>query len=223
VNAIPNFKYNVHPPLIFRYIDSKYVDEFFKDGSLRLSSFLKFGMHKDEQRLDKKEGKLIFSTRSPENGGQTVMAEVSMGHDAYVLCTTAIHTEKLMKDFKCDSYIRINNSHLFGAAIAKAVTGIRYAFECFCFYHTTKVWLSDGMHFDFEKNRLPDGSYAMEPFADYLLRGAGIRPYLIKNKEYAHQCEYRFVWITNKEADEHIDLKVPEAIQYCSRPSALDL
>jgi hypothetical protein len=217
------FKYNVYPPLIFRYMDAKYVEAFFNDGSLRISSFAKFGKHVDEQRLDLNEGKLKFMTRSKEDGGQTIIAEMVMGQDAYVLCTTAIHTHELMTAFDSDSYIRINNSHHFGMEIAKVIPGVKRAFECFCFYHSSKLWLDDDRFFDYKSTKKADGTYAMEPLLKFSKQTVGIKPFLIKNKEYAHQCEYRFVWIIDKESEEHIDIKVPEAIKYCSRPSELDL
>jgi hypothetical protein len=43
-------------PTLYRFLESKYVDAFFQEGSLRLSSFERFAQHPDEQRKDAGEG-----------------------------------------------------------------------------------------------------------------------------------------------------------------------
>jgi hypothetical protein len=38
-------QWSIVRPRLYRHLDSQYVDSFFKDGSLRLSSFAQFAKH----------------------------------------------------------------------------------------------------------------------------------------------------------------------------------
>ena len=46
-------------PPVYRFMDKQYVEQFFVDGSLRLSSFRRFSQHSDEERQDCAEGTAI--------------------------------------------------------------------------------------------------------------------------------------------------------------------
>jgi len=50
--------WHIYFPVLFRYLEQEYIDAFFRDGSLRLSSFKQFAKHKDEARNDWGEGNL---------------------------------------------------------------------------------------------------------------------------------------------------------------------
>jgi hypothetical protein len=45
--------------------------------------------------------------------------------------------------------------------------------------------------------------------------------YFLKPKEFAYQVEYRLLWLTDYTVDEYIDIKVPEAAQYCDKPNKI--
>jgi hypothetical protein len=49
-------RWSIVRPRLYRHMDDKYVESFFRDGSLRLSSFASFAKHPDEQLRDKAEG-----------------------------------------------------------------------------------------------------------------------------------------------------------------------
>ena len=103
------YPWHVCTPTLFRYLPSRFVDAFFEDGSLRISSFATFRRHTDEQRLDKKEGETHFVAQTHQGGGQTLIAKSFHGKNACVLSATMRHDRKLMEAFECDSYIRIDN------------------------------------------------------------------------------------------------------------------
>ena len=46
-------------------------------------------------------------------------------------------------------------------------------------------------------------------------------PYFLKDSTYAHQCEYRYVWLLSHDVDDYLDIKVPEAIPFCCAPNVL--
>ncbi len=50
-------QWHVRTPVVLRIMPSEYIDDFFKTGRIRLSSFRLFEKHPDEQRGDGQEGK----------------------------------------------------------------------------------------------------------------------------------------------------------------------
>lgn len=238
--------WNISTPTLFRYMDKKHVDDFFKDGSIRISSFDQFRKHKDEQRLDKGEGRIMLAHNLPaanEGKGQAVNAWVLYDKKAYILSTSIKFDKKLMKSFNTDSYLRIHDSTNFGMEIAKKIPGLTAAFEGFCLYQTNKILRQD-LHIDlkqFQKQPdkkvddlkkikplpgLPDGQidneeYDIEKLQRFLVNNAQHYPLFMKDKSFIDQVEYRFVWLTNIEPVDFIDIKIPEAIRHCSEPNWL--
>ncbi|MHB8093825.1 MAG: hypothetical protein ACYDH0_02690 [Candidatus Aminicenantales bacterium] len=218
----------IHPwhictPVLFRYLPLQYVDEFFKDGSLRLSSFALFKKHQDEQRLDKNEGTVFFVHRSQQGSGQTIEAWGHYGLNAYVLSATMLHNEDLLKSFGCNSYIRINNPTEFGICIAKHVPGLEAGLEGPCLYQGMKIIERDLGFIDITKFKDPaDPSKLAKPRLDrFIIDQMKHYPFFLKEKSFSHQAEYRLLWITSSPIDGFIDIKVPEAIPLCSRSSPL--
>ena len=126
--------WNVFTPALFRYLKSEYVEAFFEDGSLKLSSFTHFATHADEQRHDASEGSASVIHRTDDGGGQTIAARAVLGQNAYVLCGSTHHDLQLMKAFDCDSYIRIENPMAFGQAVAWRIAGFAGRAEGLCLY-----------------------------------------------------------------------------------------
>lgn len=46
-------------------------------------------------------------------------------------------------------------------------------------------------------------------------------PFFLKDRSCSHQVEYRLLWITSSLAGEFVDIKVPDAVPFCSRPNSL--
>jgi hypothetical protein len=214
--------YNICTPTLFRFLDTKYSELFFKDGSLRLSSFSKFKKHTDEQRFDDKEGKSFFVHRTSHNGGQSITARATHGINAYVLCATMRCDKGLMNSFNSNSYIRINNSTQFGMAIAKHIPGLISAFEGPCLYQDKKIIDKDLGYINLNRFTNPNTKEVdKNAINDFLVSKMGHYPLFLKEKSFAHQSEYRFVWITRQKETDSIDIKVPEAIKFCDEPNEL--
>jgi hypothetical protein len=45
-------EWKLRQPYVYRYLKKRHVDQFFEDGTLRLSSFSEFSKHRDEAKLD---------------------------------------------------------------------------------------------------------------------------------------------------------------------------
>jgi hypothetical protein len=216
------YSWRVCAPQVFRYLDSAFVEQFFRDGSLRLSCFSQFARHADEQRLDAREGETLFVHRTQQRGGQTLAARAFHGRNAFVLCGSMIHREALMQQFNCDSYIRINDPTQFGLAVASQLPGFVGGAEGPCLYQDNKIIERDLGYIDVTQFGNPEAHATdrdrMQRFINDQMEHY---PFFLKDKTYAHPVEYRLVWITSAHVDGFIDIKVPEAVLACSRPNAV--
>jgi len=225
-------------------MESKYVNAFFEDGSLRLSSVSQFSKHVDEQRLDVGEGKIMFVHRTNQRGGQTLVTWAMQGTNTYILSATMRYNQDLCKSFNSDSYIRINDSIGFGTAIARHIPFFLAGFEGPCLYQERKIIERDLGYIDINQFKDPDITTSVD---DTLLNGLArisLKPDIslpsgnprltqfilsrmqhyamfLKDKKYSHQVEYRFVWAIPGDATDSLDIKVPEAIQFCEKPNPL--
>lgn len=215
--------WNICTPSLFRFLESKYVDQFFSDGTLRICSYSQFHKHKDEQRLDQREGKTMFVHRTQQGGGQTLTAQCAHGVNAYVLCMAMRHDEDLMSAFECDSYFRVTNSTNFGMAIARHIPGLVASFEGPCLYQDKKIIEQDLGYVDINQFRDPENPNNIQQslLQNYIFSKMAHFPLFLKDKTYAHQVEYRYVWIVRNKENDYLDIKVPEALQFCEKPNEL--
>lgn len=191
---------------LYRYLDKKYVDAFFDDGSLRLSCFSAFWRHNDAERCDRQEGNVISVYLTQENGGQTILAKGVYGQNAYVLCTSIVCDEDLMKVFGCNSYMTINNPEQFASVIKESIPSCYESFGASCIYQEQRIIQKDIGYIRVEDNEL----------REYLTAQLDRKAFFIKSKSYSHQNEFRFIWSTKESISNYIEIKVPEARKFCS-------
>jgi len=208
--------WNISKPTVYRYLPKKYVDSFFKDGSLRLSSFKQFKKHNNEQKLDGKEGEINFIHRNNSGAGQTIQVWSRHGLNSYLLCGTTVYDEDMMKEFQCDSYIRINDITNFAIAISNHIPAFVEGAEGICDYKNKRIVEKDLGVIDL--NRFKSEGEVNR----FLLEKMKFFPCFLKEKKYAKQSEYRLIWHINQEVNDYIDIKVPEARQFCDRGSELE-
>ena len=206
-------------PVVYRYLDRAFVDAFFRDGSLRLTSFAKCKKHIDEQRLDEEEGTLRLAISDPETGNIKTLHELEFTDSVYLLCATLWHNEQLMRDFGCDSFIRIHDPAEFGRRVSRHVPGFRMGGEGPCMYQ----------HLRLIEASLPDEKVGVRKSSRSAKRNdvqALIQHYalFLKHKSFSHQAEYRLVWQSDSDdLSEHLDIKVPEARELCSTQGTFEL
>src|SRR5690348_17183688 len=81
--------WHVRQPEILRVMSGKYVDAFFSDGSLRLSSMANFRKHPDEERGDTREGE-AHARHTNAKGSQFIFLNTQpVGDNAYILSFTS--------------------------------------------------------------------------------------------------------------------------------------
>ena len=212
-------EWRIRRPVIYRYLDKQYVDAFFETGSLRISSFSAFAKHKDEARQDSHEGHGIVMHRNSEGQGQTMMAAIAQGHNAYVLCGAMNYRVDLANSFNADSGFRINDSLGFGEAISKYLPGFYMGMEGACLYLANRTVQRDMGPIDLDSMKVtPEGKELdMGKMFQNVFAAAGDDLFFIKSDIYAQQNEYRLLWLSPRDVTGHIDIVCPEARQFCTR------
>ena len=153
----------------------------------------------------------------PESNRIHAIHELSAGENAYVLCTTLWHNEQLMKDFQSDAYIRIHDPAEFGRRVAGHIPGFVEGGEGPCMYHRHRYIESNVSEADRASvdKAAPSVAAALDAIGHY--------PLFLKHRSYSHQAEYRLVWTTDAPLKvAHLDIKVPEARDLCSRPGVFE-
>ncbi len=82
-NTPTNIIYNV--PIVYRFMDEQYVDDFWKNGVLKLTTFSKCKELEDKNRKDDKEGQ---SELFGYDNQYTLKIGFGVGSDAIMLCTS---------------------------------------------------------------------------------------------------------------------------------------
>ena len=212
-------EWRIRRPYLYRYLEKRFVDAFFETGKLRISSFSSFSEHSDEQRLDTSEGKGIVSHTNSEGEGQTIIAAIGQGHNAYVLCASTFYGSNLADAFNTDSGFRIDDIFGFANAISRHVPGFNIGLEGPCLYLEQRVLERDMGRIDLEEMRIsPDSNNLdMGKMMGSMFSIAGDDMFFLEHSKYAHQSEYRLLWHTPKEVQSSLDVECPEAAKFCTR------
>lgn len=205
--------WSVRLPTLVRQMQTQYVDAFFKDGSLRLSSFESFRKHPDERRRDSQEGLVAMHVDTP-TGPFSILA--SIGQEAYIVCASTVEVPISDDQASSVSAFRILDTMKFADAVSRQIMGFVGGVEGLCAYRTnTMIRKSDTMPI----NPPTDGSKAEEWFhamnqqTGRLIMDA----FFMKHISFSHESEYRFIWFAEGARRKYLGIKCPAAIQFCER------
>jgi hypothetical protein len=204
-------------PRVYRFIEQRYVDAFFRTGALRLSSFARFSKHTDEQRLDGKEGTVSIAYQAPGDSGDIVILTGGMGTDAYVLSTCLVPSAEVMQSFGANSAIVINDPRGFALAVAEAVLGFTHGFDGPCSYQSRR-FVQRNFFLPEDAPAVPldeTGKLDHTRVGELVYAIAGRDAYFLKHYSYMPQNEWRFLWITSGERHDYLDVVVPAARRFC--------
>lgn len=203
--------WTIRVPLLTRQLKTEYVEEFFNDGSLRLSSFITFRKHPDELRRDSQEGRITMEIESP-NGKTGVVA--TNGQEAYVLCASTVETA-LPKDGEVSAF-RIMDSLGFANAISSQIPGFVGGVEGLCSYRSSMMVSKKDPRMIRPPSENEDPEKWFEEQNRYIGRHS-IETFFIKEIKFAHEAEYRFIWFASGPRKEYLEIKCPAALQFCER------
>ena len=213
---------NFRAPRLYRYLEKKYVDEFFGNGSLRLSSFERFRKHEDETRMDLNEGFAKFIHRTSEGGGETLIMDYECHPNVYSLCASALPSKNLMAKFSgADSAIVIWDPIRFAYEVTEALKKIVSVRECIqgpCSYQLRRVVERDLGYLGLADEETSDPSKMdSDKLNSVISKVINHDVYFLKRETYVGEAEYRFVWLIDGVASQALDIVVPEAVRYCAR------
>ena len=142
--------WHILKPKVYRYMYKEFVDNFFKDGSLRLSSFQNFAEHSNEKLKDTGEGREInrLALGSEGNDGE-VYSVISFGSNAYVLCGSTNYTNDVYEIFSNKSIemecIKIHNTTAFCESVSSSLLGFTVGNEGMVIYNNNGILTKDNM------------------------------------------------------------------------------
>lgn len=200
------------PPVV-RYIERRYVEQFFRTGELRLTTYAQCQVHECNVRRDSNEGKSSFSL-DLNNVGMEGWGVQTVGWQSYILCASLCESERLKERFKVDSYFRINNVIGFFNAVSKSLAGFEAGKIGSCIYRGESV-IEKGLKFkgvpQNEIKAKDTNGLAFEPVAFEM----SDEPYFIKSDLFSVEGEFRLIWSVSYDVKEPISVYCPEALQFC--------
>lgn len=107
---------------IYRYIEMKYVDQFFRDGSLKISTLAHCrSLEGTDVRGDEYEGAFMsyFIGKNPFTPVKTIQQFAPQG--TMVMCCSHAHSDKLYERFKVDGCFEIEDGEQFFEVISAAL------------------------------------------------------------------------------------------------------
>lgn len=203
--------WSIRTPVLTRYMEKKYVDEFFEHGKLRISSFNSFRKNPDEEQGDVFEGRVNAQIKTP-NGSHAVVA--MNGQEAYVMCATTVESQRLEVSFSTTSGFRIINTIGFANCISSHIPGFVAGLEGLCSYRDDTT-IEKELKLDFPPPDLFPNPEVWAKEYDKFVAQQTREGFFIKRSKYSHQAEYRFIWFAQGNEREYIDVVCPEARQFC--------
>ena len=205
--------WEIKTPPVIRYLERKYVEEFFRTGQLLLTTYGQCQAHECNIRRDSNEGKAKFSLEldNPSMSGGGIQ---TVGWQSYMLCASLCESRKLMEHFDVDSYFRITNVIRFLDAISKRVPGCGSGKIGSCIYKDDDAF---GKPLPFKQIPPDTGTSAdlAKPMFAPVEFGMSDEPYFIKSDLFAIETEFRFIWHVPYDVKGPIKIECPEAIQFC--------
>lgn len=218
--------WEIKVPKLFRYMRTSFVEDFFENGSLMLTSYERCRNHEDSTRKDTKEGTCNFNL---VNGNFGAAGVHSVGQNSYMLCCSTSESDYLQDHFECDNYLIINDVFGFIDAVSRHVPGFVSGKLGSCIYKeerminkTTSQSLQPNTSFLDDSGNLKQGINLSDEFNrmnhelySRITNELTDNAYFLKNLEYSSELEFRVIWSTTKKADDVLKIKCPEAISFC--------
>lgn len=204
----------VRVPTIVRYMEERFVDAFFADGSLRLSSFAAFREHSDESKRDAEEGTADIELTNPNAHGVYLI----VAPPCYVLCSTSNQFDPGSVSWNTSVGLRILDPLQFAECVAAHIPGFAASFQGACDY-------TDGPDVDVRSREQfispdkhpagPEGYFRDHQKVIAELTKDGL---FSKARRFCAESEYRIICSADGvDPSGYLDIKCPDAIQFCER------
>jgi hypothetical protein len=136
------------------------------------------------------------------------------------------HDVEIMAAFpRANSGFRINDTVRFADCIAHHIPGFKGGSEGPCIYLPKRIVHRNLGHVD--ETLLHDdnasGQFSAEKMQNFLSELDSGDQCFLKHRGFGWQCEYRFLWQTTHETNDHIFVSAPEAREFCTRLEELEV
>lgn len=203
--------WGIRTPNLTRYLEKRYVEDFFKYGKLRIPSFKRFRNNPDEELGDAFEGRVSAQIATPT--GSHAISAIN-GQEAYVLCATTVESQSIEAKFRTEFGIRILNTLGFANCISSHISGFIGGIEGLCSY-SDDVLINKTIEESFPPPDTFPNPEAWGREYDKFVAAQSRDAFFIKRSKFSHQAEYRFIWFAQGIEKEYIEITCPEARQFC--------
>ena len=210
-------------PILYRYLPTRYIDDFFRNGALMLTTYARCKIHEDQARCDPNDGKRNYLLT---HGGMAVAGIQGVGKRSYLLCTSMFPG---VDHFDDKTYFAINNPLAFAAAVARSVPSFQSGRLGKCLYRS-----EPSLSVESERPVMPDPSellaardhqtvelafnrmnQAMGHLVDSKL---GAETYFVKAEaRFEKDSEFRFIFTVDKDVSDVLVISCAEAVKFCAR------
>jgi hypothetical protein len=209
-------------PILYRYENDVFIDKFFKNGKLLISTFHNYKSYPDNQIGDIFEGiSETLETHVDKESLKLFAHSHSMtGENAYCFCTSTILDPALFGEFKRNSVFRITNAYCFMDEICKALK-LSEVLSGHCEYLRLRIpkqkIANIGIGFVPTNNLESSETFPIANLYD------NNEMLFIKRIKYQLQCEYRMIWKTDHTVKDPIEIDCHKASQFCEMISEDEL
>ncbi|MDD3740592.1 MAG: hypothetical protein PHH30_05060 [Bacteroidales bacterium] len=200
---------------IYRLLDNNiWIENFFNNGELMLSCYNNFRKNPDEMQGDKSEGTFMITGKDCKKNHHVILGD--SGLNSFVMSTTNLITDQVIRDFNAKCAIKIINPSFFAMEIARKLPFVQSGVEGKCIYVDFK---SISLENEIEEYEFFNGGEIQNDLKtsiemQKLTKGNEM---FLKSNKYSHQNEYRLIWFSVMEIKESILIKCPEAIPFCEK------
>lgn len=195
----------------------EYIDQFFNSGQLRLSSFMEFSRHPNEQFRDDEEGRNVLCATGKDS---TMYVASEHGAACYILSTSLLGPWAAASVFSPGDCFEITNPLGFASVIAASLNNCSAALVAPCSYVQRRVIQRHVEGYNFAEINAKGGAELLKRDAAALLQYSPMFQKPMKSKsgyESILEHEFRFIWETAHQVLGSVPVQCPEARQFCRK------
>lgn len=205
-------------PYLYRYEDEQWIEDFFNNGNLFISSFKNYKKYEDNQLGDKHEGSSLNVVNG--NNDKSIITYTTVGFNEYTFCASTVLDNDLKKTFSRNSVFRIKDPLNFMIEIANSIPRIQSVIFGNCLYVNERIIstaIPSALNIDDLKDDKEPDKTSFEKMMNAAAPALTRHRFFLKHADYQKQSEYRMLWSIDRNVDQGIILHCPEARQFCER------
>ena len=208
------FNYNI--PILYRFIEEKYIDSFMETGVLKLTTFDKCKKLEDENRKDDKEGR---SDLYGYDGQYKFQIGFGVGSDVIMLCTSLCSDYQDSNGKIYKKYIEIFDIQGLLFSITEQLKKDGYSIISILFgpcFYSKKEFHKEVSAEKFREKLEKKQSFDWDELTKLTHSITGNDIYFQKPLDKRNENEFRIIWIVdNLKKDNDIFVTIPNPQKFC--------